>query len=383
MANTSPATYSGPGTTALPTADPTYHFPVNQSVLNSLTQGTAPPNADTLFASQQGLPSWYQQYLQSISAQGLNVANANNQVGFYGQIDPTTGLPVPGTSQAATVASLTDPQTAAIQATQDLQGSQAPGMAAAQNYVNTITPNVNAAAANANQIAAPNTGTFTGSNVSKYLSPYTQNVINGLVNTSNMNLFNNIIPNINSSFVGSGQFGSTRNADVLMQGINQNQLGLGANVSQALQAGYGQAGQQFASDQGQQIQGQQLGATTALNAGQLQATGAQAAGQQTGALTQANNAMNLQNIGALGAAGQTLQTQNQNVANANQANAIANANYDWQQLNNLSGLVRGQQLPTTSTSISAGPAANYAPSPLAQVGAGLGLQMASAPAAIQ
>lgn len=363
------------GTAPAPTTSP--------NIISDLTTGSPPPNASTVFTSQQGLPSWYQQYLQSIAAQGLNVATANNQAGFYGQIDPTTGQVIPGTSQAATVAGLTDPQTAAIQATQNLQGSQAPGMTAAQNYVNTITPNVNAAAATANQIAAPNTGTFTGSNVSKYLSPYTQNVINGLVNTSNMNLFNNIIPNLNSSFIGSGQFGSTRNADVLMQGINQNQLGLGANVANALQAGYGMAGQQFSSDQGQQIQGQQLGATTALNAGQLQATGAQAAGQQTGALTQANNAMALQNIGALGAAGQTLQTQNQNVANANQANAIANANYDWQQLNNLSGLVRGQQLPTTATSISAGPAANYSPSPLAQVGAGLGLQMASSPAAIQ
>ena len=324
--------------------------------LNNLYNGTPPPAVTTPIVSQSGLPDWYQQYLAGIAAQGTNVAQ---NASFTGQ--------------EATVAPLADQTNQAIAQTQALQGSQQPGMAQAQGYTNTIMPTATAASANANALATPSTGTFTGSNVQNYMSPYTQSVVNGLVNTSNLNLFNNIIPNLNSSFIGSGQFGSTRNADVLMQGINQNQTALNAQVAQTLQQGYQNAGQQFTADQGQKIAGQTLGAQTALNAGQLDTTAAQAAGQQTGALTQMNNTMQLQNTGALSAAGQTIQNQNQAVANANQANAVAASNFPWQQLNNLSGLVRGQQLPTTTTSVSAGPAPNYTPSPLAQATQALGL----------
>lgn len=329
--------------------------------LTSLYQGAPPPATTSPIVSQQGLPDWYQQYLQGIAAQGTNVAQ---NASFTGQ--------------EATVAPLTINQQNAINATAALQGSQTPGINQAMGYTGNIVPAANTAAAAANAAIAPQANTFTGANVSQYMSPYTNQVVQGLINSSNQNLFNNILPNVNGTFIGAGQFGSTRNADVLGQNINQYETNLNSQIANTLNQGYVQGGQQFTQDQAQRLQQQQAAANTAIQGGQLQATSNQAAGQQTGALTQMNNNISLQNIGALSAAGQVEQAQNQAVANANQQNAIAASNFPWTQLNNLSGLVRGQQLPTTTTGVSAGPAPNYSPSPLAQAVQALGLQTAGA-----
>ena len=435
---------------------------------SDLFTGSAPAQVTSPIVSQTNLPDWYQQYLQGIAAQGTQVAQNTPWDSSYNQ----------------QVAGLTQPQWDAMNAINNLQGSQTQGInnaiglsnqavgAAAgagagvssasaaqaqanqlaaqagvnsQGYLNTANTNANAAvnsavptannaataaASNANKAVNVANQEFTGNNVSKYMSPYTQQVVNGLVNTANQNLYNTILPGATNEFIGNGQFGSTRNMDVLGQTLNQFQTGLDSQVAQTLQAGYAGGATQFNADQAraqaeQQLQantalsggqlvantalsGGQLGSTTAtnlgtlgtnaaINAGQLaantaigggtmsanaainaaqtQATAAQNASNGIGALTQMNNTIGMNNAAALFGTGQTLQAQNQQILNANTANAVNQAQYPWQQLNNLNSLVRGMPLSQSTVGATAGVAPNYTASPLAQVVGAVGTTM--------
>ena len=60
-------------------------------------------------------------------------------------------------------------------------------------------------------------------NLSQYTNPYVQNVVNANNQQSNQNLQENILPGVNSTFTGNGQFGSTRNADFTNRAIRDNQ----------------------------------------------------------------------------------------------------------------------------------------------------------------
>lgn len=61
------------------------------------------------------------------------------------------------------------------------------------------------------------------SNLQQFMNPYTQNVINANNQQSNQNLTENILPAINSTFTGNGQFGSTRNSEFDSRAIRDNQ----------------------------------------------------------------------------------------------------------------------------------------------------------------
>jgi len=61
------------------------------------------------------------------------------------------------------------------------------------------------------------------SKMSEFMNPYTSNVINANNQQSNQNLTENILPSVNSTFTGNGQFGSTRNADFANRAIRDNQ----------------------------------------------------------------------------------------------------------------------------------------------------------------
>lgn len=81
--------------------------------------------------------------------------------------------------------------------------------------------------------------------VNKYMSPYVGGVVNEIQRLGNQNLMENIIPQVNSTFTGMGQFGSTRNADFLNRAIRDNQYNTLGQQSQALQSAYNQANSQY------------------------------------------------------------------------------------------------------------------------------------------
>lgn len=243
--------------------------------------------------------------------------------------------------------------------------------------------------------------------IQSYMSPYTNSVVQGIQNQANQNWNQNIMPGVNDKFVGSGQYGSGRNAQVLGQAAGNFQTGLSANVANALESGYNTAGNQ-AAQQAQLLAGlggQALtGANTAggmqtaqisnlLNqagaagtATQQQAANLQGAGAQLGNLanTQASAQLasgkvlgdlgnqaattNLAQNSALQGIGQQQQQLEQSNLNVAQQDFQNQVNYPQQQTDYLSAIIHG--LPATggtSTTVSQQSPA-YTASPLAGVG---------------
>lgn len=339
--------------------------------------------------SNSDLPSWYQQYTKNLGQQAMGLAQGNNQ------------QPLP---QQGTVG-FNDDQAAAFDQVRQNQGSWAQGMQNAAD-VNAQIPDTAAQFVDYAQgtVAGPAQTTSDGvmpwaqgaqdavsgsaqswvdpGTVQKYMSPYTTQVVDNIARLGKRNWEDTVMPGVNSAMLGSGQFGSTRNADILGRaGVNAAN-DITGQQSTALQAGYNSGAQIFGQDanraqsQGQiqsnaALQGGNLmqGAMSAdanriQNQGQIQANTA-----LTGAST-ATNAMNVAsgNWGALAKATQALQnTDTQsllNVGNQEQAqqqgaittayqNAMDARNDPWKQLNNAAGIINGMQLPhTTETSSS-------------------------------
>ncbi len=251
--------------------------------------------------------------------------------------------------------------------------------------------------------------------IQSYMSPYTDSVVRGIQDQANLNWNQNIMPGLNDKFVGSGQYGSGRNAQVLGQAAGNFQTGLSANVANALQSGYGMAGSQAAQQAallsglgGQSLTGANTAAgaqssqianllnqgTAAGTAAQQQATNLQNAGTQLGnlAATQAGQqtaagtalgnlgsqaaSTNLAQNQALQGAGQQQQQLNQSNLDLAKQDWMSQVNWPKEQTQYLNQIIRGlpQSSLTTSSSLQT-PA--YSVSPLSGVSgaltAGLGL----------
>jgi len=97
---------------------------------------------------------------------------------------------------------------------------------------------------------------------SAYMNPYTDSVVSRIAQLGQRNLTENLLPQVNSTFTGAGQFGSTRSADFTNKALrdaNESILGQQAN---SLQQGYTQAQNAAIADLqryaglGQQVQNQ-------------------------------------------------------------------------------------------------------------------------------
>ena len=185
-------------------------------------------------------PQWYDQYMQGVAGQGNTLTGsgpgsiANTMANW--NIDPSTGQPAQLTGDWNQ--NLANAGTAA-------QGAAQPGGYLAQ-------------AGNANAAAS----TYNPAQFQQFLNPYTQDAANATTNLSNKNLFENVLPGVNSTFVGNGQFGSARNADFENRAIRDQQ--------QTLTNSLGQLNYGAAKDaQTQNLQEQQIGQTGAMNAANL------------------------------------------------------------------------------------------------------------------
>jgi hypothetical protein len=260
----------------------------------AFTQGDPLPSIRTTQASTTTAPSWYTNYLSNLASQG---ASAGQQAQFAG---PT-----------------------ALQN----QAFNAVG----QN-VGSYQPSLNAATSLAQGLA----GTNVAQNVSQYMTPYTQNVVDALGQLGRRNIEQVLAPQATAGAVGSGQFGSKRGAEVLGRTINEGLQNIGAQQSQALQTGYGQA----------------LGAAQQDYAQKL------ATSQQLGNLASQRQAMGMADVNALS----TLGGQQQQINQAEQM-------FPLQTLTAQSALLRGFNVPTSTEGSYYGPIPGaYNLSPLQQIG---------------
>lgn len=77
-------------------------------------------------------------------------------------------------------------------------------------------------------------GKFNSTQMQNYMNPYVGNVVNEQARLSNQNLFENVLPQVNSTFTGAGQFGSTRNADFMNRAIRDQNYSLAGQQGQTL-----------------------------------------------------------------------------------------------------------------------------------------------------
>lgn len=293
-------------------------------------------------------PDWYNDYIRGISGKAAELAGR----------DATR--PVPQQS----VAGFTPDQLQSFAQVRGNQGAYRP-------YTDAAAGQYNIANANADQASGAVAGPSQNfaQNWQQYMSPYTSGVVSEIARLGNQNFGENVMPTINASMIGSGQFGSERNADVLGRAARDTQSAISGQQASALEAGFNTSGNLFNQDANRAQQQQQLQAQTALGAGALRNT----TGQNFGALGQAVSGLGLADAQALQASGQQQQQMDQLGMDTAYNNQIAGNNWDWSTLDRLNSLTRGMQLPTSSTATNTGPLSRaYTPAPLTQLGTTVG-----------
>jgi len=274
--------------------------------------GSKTPSSVTGTITDTGttLPAWLQEYTRGLASQATAVAGQE-----YQPYQTPTNATTYG-EDAGRIAGFTPAQLQAQQAVQANQGSYQP-------YLNTASQTVPQA-------------------IGQYMSPYTDSVVNRIAQLGQRNLTENLLPQVNSTFTGVGQFGSTRSSDFTNQAVrNANESILGQQAS-ALESGYQNAANTALQD-----------LTRQASLGQLQ--------QQLG----------YQDASMMDTMGQQQQAQmqkNMDLANQDYTNQL---NYPKQQLSFLSDIIRGQQVGSTGFSSTTAPsAASSTISPLAAAAQG-------------
>ena len=262
-----------------------------------LLQGEALPDVNVAQTQKTTAPSWYTDYLSNLATQGTQ---AGQQAQFVGA---------------------TPLQQQAFDLTKSNVGNYSPTLQAAVN------------------LSQKSATTTAPSVVNQYMDPYTQNVVSEIGRLGQQNITRNLAPGATAGAVGSGQFGSTRGAQVLGNTIRDALADIGGRQSLALSQGYQSALQAANAD---------------LNRGL-------AGGQQLGALAGQQQQLGLADVNALA----TLGGQQQQIQQAQQL-------FPLQTLGNVSQLIKGYSVPTDVSSSYKGPLPGaYSSSPLSQI-SGLG-----------
>ena len=180
-----------------------------------LFQGDVLPSTVTTTQSQVTAPDFYNQYLQDIANLGQQAVQSAGVAGFS-----------PLQQQALSMA----PQLS-------FAGSGTLGQAATL-------------AGDASTTAAPDI-------VQAYMNPYQKNVVDEMGRLTQRNVQENVMPMLGSAAVGSGQFGSQRQAQVTGQTLRDIQANLLGQQYGALQTGYDTATKAAQTDLTRELQGAQ------------------------------------------------------------------------------------------------------------------------------
>lgn len=285
--------------------------------------GTIPQSVTTSTSSQTGLPDWYQEYTRAIGGEAARLGAQEYQ---------------PYTNQR--LAELDPLQQGAYDLVNQTQGAYQPWM--------------DKSGAAYDAALAAGTQSWTD-NTNAYMNPYQSQVIDEMGRLGTRNWNENVLPGLNDQFVGSGQFGSGRNADIVARAGRDFAADLTGQQSNALMTGYNTAFNQFNTDATRQ----------ATTGGQI--------GQQYGALGGLEQQLNASQAQLMDATGQTQTNQQQKNLDLALADWNTQKNYDWTNLDRVNSAVRGMQLPIATYATATGPANSYAPSPLMQLGSAISL----------
>jgi hypothetical protein len=258
-----------------------------------LFQGDPLPDVSTTTSTQATAPEFYTNYLQDIANLGQNAVQQGGVAGFS-----------PLQQQAFQMA----PDVAFAGAGSMGAASQLMGQAGA-----TTIPDV----------------------IADYMNPYTMGVVDEMGRLQQRNIRENVLPNLGASAVGSGQFGSQRQAQATGNTLRDMQSNLLGQQMGALQQGYSQAGTMAGTDLSRALQ----------------------AGQGFENLGQAQQTLGLSGLKTMSDYGAQQQALGQKMLDYPMAQAQAYAK-----------LMQGQQVPGGSVQQAVGPRADaYSNSPLSQI----------------
>jgi len=149
-------------------------------------------------------------------------------------------------------------------------------------------------------------------NINQYMNPYQEAVIGRIGALGARTLQEQLLPAISDKMISAGQFGGTRQAELVGRALRDTMEGISAQQAQALQQGYGQAAGLAQADLERQAQlAQTAGGLGFQQQGALARAGEQmgALGQQMGNLYGADTANILSAAGQLGNLAQQRQQQ--------------------------------------------------------------------------
>ena len=121
------------------------------------------------------------------------------------------------------------------------------GMGSYQPYLSSAT-----------QALGRGTGSFTDPGVSQqYMNPYIQNVISGIGSTAARNLSENILPQLNRTFIGGGTFGGSRSAEFTRRAVRDTQSAALGKQMEAMADAYGAGADLYGAEAGRALEGAQ------------------------------------------------------------------------------------------------------------------------------
>lgn len=279
--------------------------------LDFLWNGKPPPSVTSNVNASTNVPDWFQEYQKGILAKGTAIAG-----------EPFQTFPGPR------LADFTGDQTQAWNQVRANQGSWQPGLTQANQYTTSA----------GNPMLDQNT-------FNSYMSPYIGGVVNRIAELGGRNLTENLLPGVNDTFTGAGQFGSRRHGEFTNRAVRDANESILGQQSLALQQAHDAAMGNYQTAQGRQL----------------------AAGEQLGALAQAQSQLGTQDAAALEAIGQTQQAQNQAGLDLAYQDFREQRDYPRTQVEWLNNILKGQTLPTQSSTTTTGPGSNFQPSGLSQL----------------
>ena len=176
--------------------------------------------AITETVTQTKLPQWLvDAYTKSIE-RGATATSADYQ--------PYTGGP--------RIAAISPEEQQAYQMTSENVGNYQPYTQAAGEYI------------------AGGTQSFSDPGVaSSYMNPYTQNVVSGIGAAAGRNLYENLLPAVNRTFIGGGTFGGSRSAEFTARTVRDANAAARTAQNEALQKGYESGMGQFNTEAGRYL----------------------------------------------------------------------------------------------------------------------------------
>lgn len=302
-------------------------MPVN----DFLFEGRPPPSVTTYGQTVDSMPKWLSDYTQGLVSRANAIASEPYQP--YG---------------GPRIADFSEDEQAAFDATRENVGAYQP-------YLDAAGAELGGGLNQAYRGIASGTQNFPGA-VGDYMDPYIGNVLDRNTALSNRNLTENLIPELQNTFVRSGQFGSDRMMELAGRtfrdvGENLNQQNLGA-LSQA----YGQAGQLFGADRGRDLQGAGI-------AGELGIQGS----RQYGALGEMASRMGYGDASALEAVGRTERGMDQDSLNLAYQDFSRQRDYPRNTIDWMNSVIRGIPYDQARQTQSYGPGNNYQPSGASQL----------------